>query len=158
MMHAGWEAERGLWEDATRAARSVLDIGNALAHLEDWIALDYAPGSDVCLRLAVDVYSISEAQCSWVLFMVCTPARDHQKVIGCIQLAWSICVLNPLCAAIRSALLDIKCQICLSASMLQDHLYTVHPCMQTVMSSSTCAQDVHIMEHDMFSCRADAGH
>ena len=47
MMHEGWEPERQRWEDATRASRSVQDIGNALAHLEDWIAVDYAPGSDV---------------------------------------------------------------------------------------------------------------
>ena len=52
MMHTGWEAERALWEDTTSAACSVLDVGNALTHLEDWIALDYAPGSDVRLSLA----------------------------------------------------------------------------------------------------------
>ncbi len=48
MMHDGWESERVRWEEATRAAHSVQDIGSAVAYLEDWIALDYAPGSDVC--------------------------------------------------------------------------------------------------------------
>ena len=48
MMHDGWEVERARWEEVTRAAQSVQDIGNAVAYLEDWIALDYAPGSDVC--------------------------------------------------------------------------------------------------------------
>ena len=48
MMHDGWESERMRWEEATRAAHSVQDIGSAVAYLEDWIALDYAPGSDVC--------------------------------------------------------------------------------------------------------------
>lgn len=47
MMHPGWELERAVWEDQTRASRSVQEIGNAMAYLEDWIALDYAPGSDV---------------------------------------------------------------------------------------------------------------
>ena len=47
MMHSGWDLEKPRWEERTRASRSVQDIGNALAHLEDWIALDYAPGSDV---------------------------------------------------------------------------------------------------------------
>ena len=56
MMHPGWELERALWEDQTRASRSVQEIGNAMVYLENWIALDYAPGSDVrsflclCLR------------------------------------------------------------------------------------------------------------
>lgn len=50
MMHDGWEVERARWEEATRAAHSVQDIGNAVAYLEDWIALDYAPGSDVRSR------------------------------------------------------------------------------------------------------------
>ena len=63
MMHAGWEAERALWEDTTRAARSVLDVGNALTHLEDWIALDYAPRSDVRLRLASDACTVRGMQC-----------------------------------------------------------------------------------------------
>ena len=48
MMHSGWDLEKPRWEERTRASRSVQDIGNALAHLEDWIALDYPPGSDVC--------------------------------------------------------------------------------------------------------------
>ena len=46
-MHGGWDTERPRWEEATRAAQSVQDIGHAMAYLEDWIALDYAPGSDV---------------------------------------------------------------------------------------------------------------
>ena len=65
MMHAGWEAERALWEDTTRAARSVLDVSNALTHLEDWIALDYAPGSDVRLSLAFHVCTLSGVQCNY---------------------------------------------------------------------------------------------
>ena len=65
MMHAGWEAERALWEDTTSTARSVLDVGNALTHLEDWIALDYAPGSDVRLRLACNVCTLSGVQYNW---------------------------------------------------------------------------------------------
>ena len=47
MMHDGWGLERGRWEEATRAAHRVQEIGSAVAYLEDWIALDYAPGSDV---------------------------------------------------------------------------------------------------------------
>ena len=81
MMHAGWGVERALWEDATRAARSVQDIGNALAHLEDWIALDYAPGSNVCLRLAADMRTLSEVHRRWAPLMVC-PHKEHQKLMA----------------------------------------------------------------------------
>jgi hypothetical protein len=47
MMHRGWALEQGRWEEGAAGARSVYGLGDAMTHLEDWIALDYPPDSPV---------------------------------------------------------------------------------------------------------------
>jgi hypothetical protein len=51
MMHKGWILEKTIWEDKTRGARSLYGISDAMVHLEDWIALDYAPTSEVVMQI-----------------------------------------------------------------------------------------------------------
>ena len=80
-MHPGWELERAVWEDQTRASLSVQEIGNAMAYLEDWIALDYAPGSDVrsCLCLCLRTSPAWSACCALMEdVMFCIPMHVPQ--------------------------------------------------------------------------------
>lgn len=47
MMHKGWVLERRGWEERVGSARSVFGVGAAMVDLEDWIALDYPPDTQV---------------------------------------------------------------------------------------------------------------